>query len=177
MKKLFLSAIITFCALSTVAQQLNTTKKGILKVNFLTPGIEYEMPLGEKTSLNFNFGTTFGFSAGTGRKTEWGVIPLLNSQYRYYYNFEKRLRKNKRIDYNSGNFLSITSILYSDIFLSNSVSLDYTGVIGPTWGLQRTSQSGFNFTLNMGAGMWFGNGSGTDFGPIIGLRLGWLLKK
>lgn len=178
MKKL-LFVVLVLIGFSANAQSQTNVEKKLYSVNFLLPGLEYEMGLSNNTTLDLRAGTGFGISGGSNRDTEFGIFLNAHTQYRYYYNFNKRLRKDKNIDNNSANYIALNgSIDFGDPIIGDlQLSSDYGGVIGPVWGLQRYYRSGFKLDLNLGAGYGFNNLGGSYFSPIIGLRLGWKLGK
>ncbi|CAM4225861.1 hypothetical protein [Gillisia limnaea] len=178
MKKL-LFVVLVFIGFNVNAQSQANVEKKLFSVNFLLPGLEYEMGLSNNTTLDLRAGTGFGISGGSNRDTEFGIFLNAHTQYRYYYNFDKRLGKNKNIDNNSANYIALNgSIDFGDPIIGDlQLSSDFGGVIGPVWGLQRYYGSGFKLDLNLGAGYGFNNLGGSYLSPIIGLRLGWLLSK
>ena len=99
-------------------------------------------------------------------------------QYRYYYNLEKRLQKEKNIGNNSANYIALSGAVQigKPIIGDLEYNEGYFGVIGPVWGLQRYYGSGFKLDLNLGAGYGFNESGSSFFSPIIGLRLGWRLS-
>jgi hypothetical protein len=178
MKKLLLLSLCLFSFLFINAQDQPTVEDGLLSVNFLLPGLEYETALFDETTLDFRVGAGFGLSGGSDRDTEYGIFLNAHTQYRYYYNFNKRLEKNKNIANNSANYIALNASvgLGEPIIGDLQVSPNLSGVIGPVWGLQRYYNSGFKLDLNLGAGYGFNDLGESFLSPIIGIRLGWLLS-
>ncbi len=168
--------IFTFLANSQTAK----VEKGQLKLNFLAPAIEYEAGLTNKTSVTFEVGTGFIFAAGSNRDTEISFFPYFESQYKYYYNFDKRAKKGKRTANNSANYISFLATLQSNkpLFKNNKYNDQAIFVAGPTWGFQRTYKKGFRFSLDLGVGYAFetlrNEGAIT---PLIDIELGWVLNR
>jgi len=145
------------------------------KINFLNPGLEYELGIGKDQTIAIGTGLQFGFnSAG------YAFIPALNGQYRYYYNFSRRIGKNKRIDGNSANYIAASGTLFlEEVIIGNISSGDgYFGFAGPVYGIQRTYSKGFNFNLEFGVGYYFDDFySDEGFGPTLSFSIGWVLGK
>ena len=180
MKKFIFFSLCLFSLNCAEAQNQTSVEDGILSLNLLTPGIEYEHGLTNKTTLNLRGGTGFAYlksSAGNGFEG-FGIYPIFNLQYRYYYNFEKRLNKGKVIRNNNGNYIALSGALQAGepVIGNLKYNTDYFGLVGPVWGLQRYYGSGFKLDLNLGAGYGFNEFEGSYFSPIMGIRLGWLLS-
>ena len=180
MQKLLLLSFCFFSFLSTNAQDQASVEDGIFSVNILTPGLEYEFGLTRSTTLDLRLGTGFAYrksSFGEGYEG-FGIYPIFNGQYRYYYNLEKRLEKDKNIANNSANYIALSGVVQfgKPIIGDLENNEDYFGVIGPVWGLQRYYNGGFKLDLNLGAGYGFNESGDSFFSPIIGIRLGWRLS-
>ncbi|WP_394970401.1 hypothetical protein [uncultured Croceitalea sp.] len=172
---LILSILITF---SLRGQTDIYVEKNQFKINFLAPSLEYEKSTGQSTTLNFEIGTGFALRGGSERSTEFGIFPYVEGQYRYYTNFKRRLSKGKNISRNAGNYLAL-SILYvsgnpilGDLNLSSNNNL----FVGPLYGLQRTSKSGFNFGVEFGAG-YFQNDVHGGLGVRVDFSVGWVIGR
>ena len=177
MKKFLLLSII-FTSVSASAQEQATVSENLFSVSFLLPGIEYETALSNKTTLDFRAGTGLAVSGGMYRETEFGIFLNFHTQYRYYYNFERRQEKGKNTRHNSANYFALNGGLYSGepVIGGLETAADYSGEIGPVWGIQRVYNSGFKLDLHLGAGYVFNDLGNSGFSPIIGFRLGWLIS-
>jgi len=147
----------------------------LFKVNIIIPGLEYEMGLSQKTTLNLRLGTGFAY-VKTNNDDEFGVFLTGEAAYRYYYNFGKRARKGKNTNGNSANYMSLTTFFQSGDAIIGDLQTDYLMQVGPTWGFQRTYKSGFNLGLDLGAGYVFTNTDGY-VSPIINFQIGWAFGK
>ncbi|MBZ9629336.1 DUF3575 domain-containing protein [Salegentibacter sp. LM13S] len=178
MKKILLLSFCYFSFLSINAQDRASVEDGLLSVNILTPGLEYEYGLTNATTLDLRAGSSaFAFGAGSSGKF-FAIFPVFSAQYRYYYNFNNRIEKNKTVKNNSANYIALSGNLQSGKPIIGNIEYteDYFGTIGPVWGLQRYYSSGFKLDLNLGAGYGFDELGDSYFSPIIGIRLGWLLS-
>ena len=82
-------------------------------------------------------------------------IPVIILEPRFYYNLNKRLNKGKRIDGNSGNFISLKTIYYPDLFVigtNEDLNLESDFMIIPTWGIRRNIGKHFNYEAGFGIG-------------------------
>lgn len=136
------------------------------------------MGLTNATTLDLRLGTGFSYFENSYFGEDFGIYPIFNVQYRYYYNLGKRFDKGKNISDNSANYVALSGIVQSGKPIIGNIeyNADYFGVIGPVWGLQRYYNSGFKLDLNLGAGYGFDELGDSYFSPIIGIRLGWLLS-
>lgn len=177
MKNLLLISFCLLISLSINAQNQPSVEDGLLSVNILTPGLEYEYGLTNSTTLDLGAGSGFAYRKGTFGEG-FGVYPVFDLQYRYYYNLKKRLEKGKNIFNNSGNYIALSGTLQAGKPIIGDLEYNegYFGVIGPVWGLQRYYGAGFKLDLNLGGGYGFNESGGSFFSPIIGLKLGWLIS-
>ena len=146
------------------------------KFNFLSPGFTYEFALFKNVTAS----TSVGLGAAT-YEEGYALGLVLNSRARYYYNFNSRLRKGKNVAGNSGNYLSAAqAIFFSQLRLSTNIEgpSDFNiGFYGVVHGIQRTYPKGFNFTAEIGAGYYKGDGVFSGYGPLINLNFGWVATK
>ncbi len=170
--------VVLACMAMTAFGQ--STSQGVksqqFKVSLLvTPSVEYEVGLTKYTTLGLGIDTQLAFREATGRKTEFGAFLIYEAFYRYYYNFNRRIRKQKNIQNNSANYISlISSFLTSNSIIGTlDASNDYYVFLGPIWGLQRTYGAGFNWGLELGVGTAFTDGE-QIIQPNMGLSIGWV---
>lgn len=169
MKKIFF--LIGLISFSTLFSQENNTEK-VWKVNFLNPGIEYEVPTGKKSTFSAEFGV--GFNVDYPRTGSEGVSklisPFFDIQHKWFYNLDKRNIKGLNTSLNSGNFISARILTRSEL-LSGTDKTDFA--VGPTWGIQRKYGENFHFLFDMGPIYYFDtNGEGYYFPLMIQLNLG-----
>ena len=158
---LFFLAISTHCISQ---QKLQADIVDITKATFLSPGISYEKKIGISQSIVgkafMNTSFSFGYSSSLGLRTSINFDPALSLQYRYYYNYDRRYKKGKRIEMNSLNYLSPT---FETIFSKNAISTYHYGeynrrpinTVGIVWGIQRNYKSRFSVDYNVGLGYLF----------------------
>lgn len=147
-----------------------------VKFNILSPGLDYEIGIIKNVSASGGLGLGYatyeeGYAAGL----------TLHTRLRYYYNFNRRLRKNKNVSGNSGNYLAVArSIFFSQVRLATNIEGpdDFNlGFYGATYGVQRTYKNGFNFNAEVGGGYYLGDGVPNGYGPLLNFTFGWVATK
>ncbi|WP_298997652.1 hypothetical protein [uncultured Tenacibaculum sp.] len=176
MKKTFLLICSLFAA-SVFSQEQQT--ESVWRVNFLNPGIEYEMPTGNNSTLSIGAGIGYSVSyPHTDNTPVSGFITSFNSfldvQHKWFYNFDKRKTKRLNITNNSGNFISARVLTRGESLFGNSNGTDGLDfAVGPTWGIQRKYGKNFHFLFDMGPIYYFDvNGNGYYFPLMLQLNLG-----
>lgn len=169
--------ILLLISISSIQGQTKVEKEQ-LTINFLLPGVVYEVGLSPNSTLAAELTTGYAIRGCTGCNTEFGIYPIGRVQYRYYYNMNRRLSKNKNISGNSGNYLSPTVAVQSGKSIIGD--LDYTSNFflgfGAVYGLQRTSSKGFNFRFETGPAYFFDEFD-NDIGLFLAIKLGWVVRK
>lgn len=117
-----------------------------------------------RLSRQFAFRAEFGVALGVYRRSilddeeTYLILPVISAEPRWYYNLSKRLSKNKNIARNSGNYISVRAIYYSDLFLISSDSdikvADQVAIV-PKWGMRRVYGKHFTFETGVGLGPIF----------------------
>ncbi|PRX53874.1 DUF3575 domain-containing protein [Flagellimonas meridianipacifica] len=170
-----LTILFLLCSLFISAQGQRNVEDSQFKVNFINPGLEYEVGIAQSQTLNFGAGLQFGVNSNG-----YAFFPALNGQYRYYYNFNRRLERNKQVRGNSANYLAASGTLFvEEVIIGDLESGNgYFGFVGPVYGFQRTYRSGFNFSAELGVGYYFDNFLDDDgFGPTASFSIGWVIGK
>jgi hypothetical protein len=172
--------LILFCLLSLAsinAQEKITKVKSQFKINVLLPGFVYEHGLSTKNTLYSELSSGYGYTSNGFGKT-FTFYPIINEQFRHYYNLEKRAKKEKVTAHNSGGFVAVIalynfrSISTNDNFRPANSSI----TISPVWGFQRTYKGNFNLDLNMGIGYNLENNN-SEIVPVLNFALGWVIGK
>lgn len=147
-----------------------------------------EFALRSQVGFDFRIGGIGEFEFAGPNEDFYGILHL-SLEPRWYYNLEKRLKKGKTIDRNSGNFLSlnIQGNLEGVSFTNNDRlrSIDQIKFV-PKWGIRRSLGKHFNYEAGIGfgyvryinasslsnAGGIFASGTKGDFAVDIHLRIG-----
>ncbi len=149
------------------------------KVNIMNPGIEYEMALGTNTTFDIKAGLQVALDPLVSNVyEELGFFPALAGQYRYYYNFEKRQRNRRQIYGNSANYVApAVAVFFPDSrTINNELAKGAFGYAGLVTGLQRSYNSGINFSVDVGAAYYAGQFSG-EILPVANLSIGWIISE
>ena len=176
MNKLFITfilLIVNIICYSQVDETDSYKTEEVFRLNFLNPGVEYEMPTGTYSTFSAGLGVGYGGSyPDLSDKESSGLIymiaPFLDLQHKWYYNLEKRLSKNKSISNNSGNFISARFLTRGHSIADN---LDRTSnfdfAVMPTWGLQRSYNDKFHLLFDIGSLYYFDSKGNGNFFPIM----------
>ncbi len=184
MKKNFF-LLLVLLGFSVQSQINGVTEKGFgivnlerhqFKFDLLSPGISYELGLFKNVSASGGLGLGYAtYEEG------YAVGLTLHTRVRYYHNFNRRIRMNKNVSGNSGNYIAAArSIFFSQLRLATNIDGpdDFNlGVYGVTYGIQRTYENGFNFNAELGAGYYRGDGVPSGYGPLINFTFGWVATK
>lgn len=81
------------------------------------------------------------------------IIPSVSIEPRWYYNLKQRVRKGRRIDSNSGDFVSLIAKINPNVFVfPKNIDSPHMFSLIPTWGLRRAIGRNFNLETSLGAG-------------------------
>lgn len=159
------------------AQQSKTVTESLFKINILTPGLTYEKGLTNNTTLCLDGNLSVGFAVHN-NETVVLATPFVRSQYRYYYNLEKRVSKGKSISNNSGGFLALNLSYYFKPSGTNVYVSNYDGfTAGGVWGFQKTYKSGVNLSANAGLGYNLSDNLTNKVVPLLNFTIGWVIGK
>ncbi|MDC6404947.1 MULTISPECIES: hypothetical protein [Maribacter] len=177
--------LLVLVGLTVQSQSYGVTEKGFGIVNLerhqfrfdlLSPGISYELGLFKNVSASGGLGLGYAtYEEG------YAVGVTLHTRVRYYHNFNRRIRNNKNVSGNSGDYFGAArSIFFSQGRLASNIEGpdDFNlGVFGAVYGIQRTYPKGFNFNVELGAGYYRGDGVPNGYGPLVNFTFGWVATK
>jgi len=161
----------------------------MFNIHAIAPAFNFQYGFANRFSLVAQVGIVGGaFTAISNNQYNlfYYLSPKAVGQFRYYYNFDRRVRKGKVTSRNSANFVGLHSSYIFRPILKN-FSDPYPGrfIIGPVWGVQRTSRSGVNFNFYTGPAISitektyytkrFGTvhyGNLVRFAPVVGISFG-----
>ena len=157
MKKILLT--LTFCGLTLIAKSQNTSVEQStygIQTGFLGIWVHNESKLSNQIALRSELGLDTGiFGNDVYDKTGFILVPTITLEPRWYYNLTKRESKSRRIDGNSGNFISIKTTYHPDWFvISNEANINLISDISivPTWGIRRNVGNHFTYETGIGIG-------------------------
>lgn len=171
--------ILLFSSTIAIAQFGKNCELRQFKVNLVNPGIEYEMALGVNTTFDFKVGLQVALDPFVSNIYEdVGFFPAVAGQYRYYYNFEKRQQNRKQIYGNSANYIApAVAVFFPDSrTINNEVVKGVFGYAGVVTGLQRSYNSGINFSVDIGAAYYIGDFDAQIL-PVANLSIGWIISE
>lgn len=155
MKKLVLTTCLCLFTLLAKAQDASV-EKSIYGVQFGVLGVwvHNESRLTNSIALRGELGLDTGLY-GSSESTNFLLGVAISLEPKWYYNLQKREDKSKRIDGNSGNFISLKMKYHPDILIASSeenitVLSDFS--IVPTWGIRRNIGKHFNYEAGFGIG-------------------------
>lgn len=157
MKKILIPLFILGIALNAKSQNVSVEKSIFgIQTGFLGVWIHNESKLSELISLRTEIGLDTGVTIRDGNNiTGFLLTPVLTLEPRWYYNLKKRVSKSKRVDGNSGNFISIKTTYHPDWFvIPNETNLTFITDISivPTWGIRRNIGNHFTYETGIGVG-------------------------
>ena len=161
MKKILIAIILSGLTIIAKGQDASVEKSVFgIQTGFLGIWGHYELKLSNKIVLRSELGIDTEFRSGI------AVIlyPVLTIEPRWYYNLNKRERKSRRIDGNSGDFVSFKTSFHPNwIYLAkeshrreyyNNFIVGNLSII-PTWGIRRNIGNHFNYEVGIGLGAQF----------------------
>jgi len=157
MKKFLLT--LTLCGLTLIAKSQNASVEEStfgIQTGFLGVWVHNETKLSNSIALRTELGFDSGIWGGDFySKTGFLMTPVITAEPRWYYNLNKRENKSRRIDGNSGNFISLKTSYHPDWFVisnTDNVSVISDISIIPTWGIRRNIGKHFTYETGFGIG-------------------------
>ena len=161
-----LSIAVASNAQQSTTQDEPTTTKSVTNISILSPAITHEVAV-RKNQTVFLAGALEGVTQVVERGNNtpktfdafFGITPVVTVDYRNYYNFAKRQRKNKNTNNNSGNYVALRARVLFDPIIKDKKFPDYNNglALGGVWGIQRVYRSGIYLGLSLGAGFLIGD--------------------
>jgi len=181
MQKILVSSLLVSIFFCSHAQSDRNVEKSLFKINALLPGVNYELGVGQRTTLNFELGLIPEGGANPierGRGGPIEIFPYLGVDFRYFTNMERRLRKGKNILGNSGNYVAFANRLLVAAPLLGNLEYDnpFPYVGGFLYGIQRTYKKGFYWGVSFGPAFYTGDND-PSVGILNDIKIGWVLGK
>ena len=150
---------IALCGMTLIAksQTANVEKSTYgIQTGFLGIWVHNESKLTNSIALRTEIGFDSGIWGGSFYDgTGFLMTPVITAEPRWYYNLNKRESKSRRIDGNSGNFVSLKTSHHPDWFVisnTDNVSIISDISIVPTWGIRRNVGKHFTYETGIGIG-------------------------
>jgi hypothetical protein len=177
MKKVFL--LVALISIGNLFSQKGKLQKQFkTDFNFLGIGLSYEIPISEKWTVDLSSGVGGGYRVGNDLTVEWAfnssVAAYLKSEFKYYYNREKRERKGKNNFNNSGNYIAFQTKYNTKRFSLSKTELPLENALLNEihWGIQRSL--GGNWLINFHTGIGYARDLDFSDGsiyPALGIKL------
>ena len=183
MKKLLFTICLSIFVFTNLAAQQEPLKKMFkTDFNFAGLGLSYETPLSEKWTVDLSVGIGAAHNANNGLSVEWilNEVPAayIKSEFKYFYNREKRFKKGKNNANNSGNYWAFQTKFATERFSEPSIFSTSSNVLLNEfhWGMQRSLGSNWLFNTHFGLGYArdFTFDSGSLY-PALGLKFTYIL--
>ncbi len=153
---LLLSFFKSYSQESQVDKNIFGVQLGIYPISFYNEYCLFKM-----ISLRSEIGFSYFYEStsnlyGYNNSSQWGMIPEINLEPRFYFNLKHRNNLGKRTNNNSGNYLSV-NFGYEAVGLAITKSDGLENVfpsihIIPMYGLRRSIGTKFNFEFAVGIG-------------------------
>jgi len=184
-KYLFIICISTISLISFAQQQQASLTESTMGLQIGTFGIWVynEAKITNSLALRSDLGLDGYITSEDINFNNMYFIPSASIEPRWYYNLKKRVRESKRIDSNSGDFISLKLIYNPNIFTiskNNNINILFNSMFSiiPTWGFRRAIGRNFNFETALGPGYRYGFSSSTKntsgFIYYVNLRIGFV---
>lgn len=183
MKKTIVTILLAGLATFTFSQdnKMSMNKEiASIDIGFLGIWINYERHLDGLFTFKSAAGLEGGFGQGfiSEGKSYFAFTPTIRTEPRYYYNFNRRVKLEKKTSYNSANYFALTAIYFPNLFtISNVSGIEFKSGISlvPKWGMQRTIGQRFNFQFAVGGGAFLSKDKPQVF-LGLDLRFGYNIK-
>ncbi|MFJ1441495.1 hypothetical protein ACILFQ_06250 [Capnocytophaga canimorsus] len=158
MKKLFISVFALLGFAVAQAQNASVEKDIIgVQIGIFETNIYNEHRLSDVVALRSQVSLYGGFRMGAAYdKAAFWFTPAISLEPKWYYGLNRRIKKEKNISNNSGNYLSLRTEFSPDWFIitnDNSLTNDYNSIaVIPTFGIRRSFSRNFNYEFNVGYG-------------------------
>ncbi|WP_271770264.1 hypothetical protein [Aquimarina algiphila] len=170
-KVIFVSLLVSsfYFGFSQNIQQEASVEKSVfgIQIGVLGAWVHNELRLSNQVALRSEI--------GLGGVSFDHIEPMIALEPRWYYNLNKRVDKGRRIDGNSGNYISFrASYRFFDISEAENDNQDYL-LLTPTWGIRRNIGKHFNYEAGLGIGLAFRNENGKEIGytSVFNLKIGY----
>ena len=157
MKKIFVALAFFGVIFMAKSQTVSVEKSTFgIQTGYLRIWVHNESKISTQFALRSELGFDTGiFGSDVNDPDGFLLAPAITVEPRWYYNLNKREHKSKRIDGNSGNFISLKTTYHPDWFvISNEDNINFISDISiiPTWGIRRNIGTHFNYEVGFGIG-------------------------
>ncbi len=171
--KLFiLSILLCLGFVVNISAQDSTYVARVLRINFMSPAFEIEIPTGKVSTFSAELG--IGYNGSYPELTvisdngiNYIIAPTLDLQHKWFYNFSRRKKGKRQVTGNSANFLSFRFVTRGPSIAENVIrTSDYDFAFGPTWGIQRRYGEHFHLLFDVGPQYYFDTEGNSGIFPV-----------
>ncbi|WP_088324631.1 hypothetical protein [Polaribacter tangerinus] len=178
MKKI--TYLLIFTTINIFSQQEELQNQFKLEYNLLGVGASYELPISENWLLDVGVGVGGGVDADNGYVWQFNsnLAFYFKGEMKYYYNREKRVKKNKNNINNAGNYFALQTKYFTRRFSPSEdfIPLQNSLLTEVHWGLQRSLGGYWLFNFHVGLGVLRNLENNTGImSPSIGLKFSYKL--
>ncbi|MEO6219833.1 MAG: hypothetical protein ABIO81_05355 [Ginsengibacter sp.] len=176
MKLLLLIVLGTFSQISFAQTKQPTIRKNSISadIGFVGSWLNYEKQIKQLLTIKTSIGAEGGFSFGPSTNY-FALTPTLRLEPRYYYNFNRRVKLEKKTLYNAANYFAVTFLVIPNLFtISNAAGVEFESGLHviPKVGIKRTIGQRMNFEFGIGYGPFFGE-NGIDGAVGADIHIGY----
>ncbi|WP_423129066.1 hypothetical protein [Gaoshiqia sp. Z1-71] len=175
--------LLIFMNIAAFGQETTNDLQKIIRANVLSPGLEMEMPITNKSAISANVGIGINGSYKNLSYANSGLTyflsPFLDLSYKRYYSRDAMLSNGENIPPNSGFFWGVRLLTnFKEIETENIIRKDDIDfAFGPTWGIQRAYGS-LHLLFDAGPVYYFDTIGNCGFFPIaLQLNIGFDVKR
>lgn len=178
-KKVIIFAILSAFSFSGYCQSENRIQNiHSGKLTILGASYAYEHSLFEQAVLNIELILIGGFGNNYIYGEYWVVVPNIRIEPRYYYNFNKRILKEKNNLNNAANYIGLSIDYQPSISIGeNAQATEYLSFV-PKYGIRRNIFKFLYFEGAIGIGVFLTRQFENEFDLSVDIKLGFpILKK
>lgn len=169
--------VVTFC--NAQNNDNNATALGTVNLGLHGAEFSYELPLSNSFMWENSLGLGMGSRASSNSNASYtfvldAPVPYFKSELKYVYNRNKRVRKNRSVRNNSGNYIGLqTKYSFGN---QGYFDLNETLLTEFHWGIQRSLGKRFLFNFHLGVGVLQDyNTNRAAVTPTLGINFGYKL--
>ena len=178
LKKSLTLLILLFASGLYAQENVKSVRAGLLGVWF-----QYENAISELGVMDYEIGYIGGLY-GSGNKVNVVFTTALSIEPKWYYNLNRRLKKEKNTRNNTGNYLSVefqyipnwltSTNVRTQPFEDPGVAISYTFV--PKYGFRRSFSDKFNFEFAFGIGNTWYEDQSSEIAAALDIKFGYIFQ-
>lgn len=178
MKEITLPVI--FVLMANIALAQGSGVHTLQSVNAYVDAISfnYERAFSQYSIINFELAIAGKFYSGRETGDFWVIKPVFRVEPRYYYNYARRVLKDKNVWHNGANYLAISFDYQPEATVNPNMQTVTTLRVFPKWGMKRAIGRHFTFETAIGPYIYMAqNEQSWHTATAIDLKVGYTLQK